>query len=449
MSDEDDDRAAITALSELSPAANDPLADFPAGPPPVLTLEPEGGEPISVEAFHRDVVTDSLEVLAHSGRARFREPRSRAARTERHALDHVAAIRAAGALPTVEEYWQSSNPRNPWITWACALVLASTGNGDASAALVRGLETRDPDDATSAILAAEALALVRRPDDDPLDRALAASAHPVARSVALDACARRGALSPPACRTALASPDRALVETALRALDHLAGPPGDWMDAVRPLLESDHASTAWRAARYLTLAGDPGPYHAVRDGGELATRLGPLGLELLVMRGRSEDLAAIDARIATMPATAELLSAVGRLGHPRSWSFLAHFLTDDTLGDAAEAALVTLLGARVARLERRRPGAWRAAVQTLRPDPAVRLRGGEPWRPGAVAAEITSGSLDRAAIAARLDELTARTGVRVRADLGAWSADVDGALAEAGAAAMTTDRRWPPGGWDG
>lgn len=443
----EDDREDVSALTDLTSVANDPFADFLSGPPPVLTLEPDGGEAISLETFHRDVASDAMEVLSHSGRARFEEPRSRAERVERLVLAHLDALRAAGTLPVVAEYFQSASPRNPWPVWASVLALASLATVESHTALVRGIESCDPEDATTAILAAEALALVRRPDDGRIEEALAASSHPVARAVALDVRSRRGDAPVDALTAALASPHRPLVEVALRALDTLSGSPGALIDPVFQLLEAPHPTTAWRAARFLTLAGDTRPYHAVRDGAPLAARLGATGLELLVMRGGAGDLALIDARVSRMPVSRDLLSVVGRLGHPRAWSFLAHFLADEMLGEAAESALVTLLGPAVPAPERRRAGAWRSALSTLRPDPAVRLRRGEPWRPGVVAAEITSGALGRVAISARIDEIAARTGARSRVDLGAWSAGVEPALAEVVAAAGAADRRWTPGAW--
>lgn len=445
----EDDRDDLSALTGLAPVANDPFADFASGPPPPLTLEPKGGEPILLEMFHRDVAADSLEVLSHYGRARFEEPRSRVARTERHVWAQLDALRAAFALPPLEACFQSASPRNPWPIWASVLALASFVTADSSAALVRGIESCDPEDATSALLAAEAFALVRRPDDPRVEHALAASSHPVAQAVVLDARARRGDVAATALAAALASPHRPLVEVALRALDAVSGSPGAFIDPVFLLLDAPHPTTVWRAARFLTLAGDPRPYQAVRDGAPLSARLGALGLELLVMRGRTEDLAAIDSGVSTMSATPELLSAVGRLGHPRVWSFLAHFLTDDTLREAAESALVTLFGPVVPLEERRRSGAWRSAVLALRPDPGVRLRGGELWRPGIVVAEIASGGLSRMAISARIDELSARTGARVRVDLGAWSDEVDRSLAEVGASGAAADRRFTPGTWGG
>ncbi|MGH7298086.1 MAG: hypothetical protein ACRELB_24310, partial [Polyangiaceae bacterium] len=58
----------------------------------------------------------------------------------------------------------------------------------------------------------------------------------------------------------------------------------------------------------------------------------------------------------------------------------------------------------------------------------VRLRAGSPWQPSLVAADCMRGDLDRGEMQVRIDELVARCGATIGADLAHWSPDVDGAL---------------------
>ncbi|MEP7119437.1 MAG: hypothetical protein ABJE95_00785 [Byssovorax sp.] len=155
----------------------------------------------------------------------------------------------------------------------------------------------------------------------------------------------------------------------------------------------------------------------VREGGPLATVLEPLALEILVVAGDLEDFTAFTALVRRMPATAEVLDAIARFGHPDSGAYLMHWLSEDGLARALE----TLFGPIVGGAERGRPAAWREALARGEVSAGVRCSRGRPWSVEALFAECTSGSLARGGIEGRLDELAARTGLAPHVDLALWA----------------------------
>ena len=122
------------------------------------------------------------------------------------------------------------------------------------------------------------------------------------------------------------------------------------------------------------------------------------------------------------------------------------------LCEAAERALLTLFGPLVALEATRSPGAWRDALAERDFDPALRYRHGQPWTPGLVVEDCglaapphTKGARSQRDIERWLDEIGARTGVPVDADLAPWTPQAD--LGKMLGRALRV--RWPPGAWTG
>ena len=432
-----------SASSSFGDAANDDaLVDFASGPPLSLTLDDKGGQPISPELFYRDVVVDALEILGSVVRYRFEGPWSRKAEEETRALGLVDAILAAGegSPGAIEAVWQqaASSP-DPFKTWASAFALASVLGAEALSAIVVGLEAVPAEALAHVALASEAISLVPRPDAAALEERLGASEHSVCRAVLFELRARRGLVDTPKIAEALAAPEPALVDAALRILDRAPESYEAVREKVHALLAHPSRVIAWRAARALTLQGDARPFTSVLAGDPLAARLGPFALELFVLAGKPDDLRAMDRLVARMKPTPAVLSAIGRFGHPRAFSFLTFALSDAALADAAGGALETLFGDIVPRKERARPDAWSRAVAALGVNPDSRLRRGVPWSPAVVAAEIQTGTLSRGAIALRADELRCRAKLAAILDLGAWGQDAEGPLRALVRAAISND----------
>lgn len=96
-----------------------------------------------------------------------------------------------------------------------------------------------------------------------------------------------------------------------------------------------------------------------------------------------------------------------------------------TLADA----LTTLFGPVVEPERRTDPAVWRAATVAIDTAKSVRLRRGALWSEKVVHAECASLELSSEAVAARLDELHARSGRRMAIELEAFWPDLRAALA--------------------
>jgi hypothetical protein len=136
------------------------------------------------------------------------------------------------------------------------------------------------------------------------------------------------------------------------------------------------------------------------------------------MAGEANDIARLEAIVASSPISPELLDAIGRFGNPLAWSFLLHFLADRELGDAAGLALFTLFGPLVPPEATRNRSVWRDALSERDLDPAMRYRRGELWSPAILVRDCGFGepshieeAHSQRALECRLDELGARTGV--------------------------------------
>lgn len=419
------------ALQRMGDAANDSaLADFASEATPLLALDEKAGLPISPDQFYRDVIEDAVEILGAVARHRFEGPWSRKPEEEARILGVIDAILAAGegSPGAILASWrQAVSSTDPWKTWAAAFALSSILGEPSLDMIAAGLAEVPPASLAHVALAAEAIALVPRPDAAALDAKLNI-ANPVCRAVRLDLRTRRGQVETATLAGALSDPEAPIVDAALRHLDRSPELFEPLAEKVRALLDHPHRAIAWRAARALTLRGDTRPFHAVLSGDPLASRLGPFALELFVLAGKMDDLRAMDRVLGVMKPTPAVLSAIARFGHPRVLSFLTFSLTDKALTEAAATALETLFGDIVPPQNRPHPEAWSRAVAARGIDPDARLRRGAPWSPAVVAAEIQTGTLNRTDLIARADELRCRAKIPSSLDLGAFGDEPTAAL---------------------
>jgi hypothetical protein len=427
-----------------------PPEDLPAPEPP-LTLAEEGGAPVPLARFYSDIVYLCLDQIAALARSRLEGALLDKAGAEARILAQMDAIATAGGncVADILSYWeQSLESPSRYGTWASAFALACLAGAESLDAALTGIERLPPDAAIHGALAAEALAVAPHPSLMGLCSKLTASAHPIARAAALEILSLRGALPIEILRLRLddeSAPVRAAAARAAGRLDAIIAEP--LASLLVELLRVPDPSVAWPAARALSLWGYPEPYEEVRSGGPLSATLGAQALEIFVLRGEGSDAARFEAIVARRRVTANHLDAIARFGHPGTWAFLAHHLEQPDLADAAADALATLFGDRVDPDERTSAPAWTSAIRKGKFDPSLRYRRGEPWRPGAVAAECASGLLSRIAVEKRLDELTARARIASRPELFRWQGDAAPALAQALDEASRADGLSQPGAW--
>jgi hypothetical protein len=394
--------------------------------------------PVPEEAFLAAVVVGALERMAMLARHRSERPLGERPRIEARLLAQMDAIAEAGATPEeLGAFAEGEGPKDPWMTWAAMFTLGSL-EGEASLRAVEALiEGEALAGAEQAASMAEALLVAPHPGLPALARGLLASESPLGRVVGLEVLSRRGLLEPESASAAFEHSSPLVASAAIRAIARQERTAAAIM-RITPGLRRPEREVAWEAARTLTRWGDRAAYLDVREGGPLATVLGPRALEILVMAGDLEDIAPFTELVRRVPATAEVLDAIARFGHPDSGAYLVHWLSEDGLARAASQALETLFGPLVGASDRGRPAAWREALALREPSTGIRCRRGLPWSAAAAFAECTSGGRPRQEIERRLDELAARTGVAAHVDLALWGPDaVTSLMAAAGARRAT------------
>lgn len=437
---------------EEVPAATSPGLDLESliasllGPPSPSTepvrIDEAKAAAVPEEAFLAAVVEGALERMAMLARQRSERPFGERPRIEARLLAQIDAIAEAGA--TAEEigaFAEVEGPKESWMTWAATFALGSLA-GDASMRVLEELiEGEALDGATQAVAIAEALCVAPHPGLPVLGRRLLASPSPLSCVVGLELLSRRGLLESDSASGAALHLNPLVAAAAIRAMARQERTAAA-ITQITPGLRRPEREVAWEAARALTRWGDREAYLDVREGGALASVLGSSALEILVMAGSLDDLEALAAIARRVPATAEVLDAIARFGHPGSGAYLVHWLSEDGLARAASQSLETLFGPLVEAADQARPAAWREALGRREPTTGVRYRGGQPWSVEIVCAEIKSGWLPRHQIERRLDALHARTGVAARVDLALWGPEATASLTGA-ADATRRGARWP------
>lgn len=367
---------------------------------PDVCLDPDRLHALSIRQTEALVVEDCAERLAMLARQRWVRPLSlRASREARitSQLDAIATVRDGIELARA---WATANDRDPWARWALTMIAARAGlpedawriaDGDAAWVDVR--------------VFAEALALVdARPPSD------AKTPGEVALQLEVGSLHHQGGVVDEAVARHLASPHAVVRAAAWRALSRL---PRLALQDLGAELESA-LSPRWpdvffEAARCLALWGRDDGLVVLRRSPELADALATDALELFVMGGASADLDVLGGWLRRRRIDGADLDALARFGHPEAWAFLAHFLSDAALGEAAESALRTLFGDVVDEDRARDRDAWEHGIATIAPSPHARIRGGRTWTPAGAIHGCADGSLSARAIGLRLDEVRGRS----------------------------------------
>ncbi len=418
--------------------------------PPPVRIDDER-KTLDVSAYYAAIVEQCLDSIAAAARDRSRDPLSLRDDAERRILAATDAILATGGdvVTTILAWWRRSlGAPHAFATWAAVFALAGIEGADALAAVRAGLEGIDPGASAHAELAAEALSVAAHPDRAVLGRDLLRAAHPIARAVGVDTCARAADLPIEQLRRHLFDANLPVMLSALRAAGRLTDEAGA---PLAKLLERwlgfPDPAIAWATSVTLLGWGNAAPYEEIRRGGRLSTTLGARAVEILVMRGGRDDLALFEQLVRRSAVGPRTLGALARFGHPGAWSFLARQLANEDLADAAEEALTLLFGPCVEPEQAASVAAWRDAIAGLRLDPKVRYRRASPWRPGLLAAACASGDLSRLAIEPDLEELRARRVLLHPIDLCPWTPSVSPQLDALRASMAKEDARWPAAGW--
>ncbi len=382
-----------------------------------VTLDADRAAATPARAHYAEVIEECLERLAMLARHRDERPVRARAGIEARVLAQVDAIIEAHA--TVEDlvaFWKQEVDGDPWAAWAVAFTLCCLNARDALRELCEGL----PANATQAArLVAEALVASPSGARDAFGRELMRSAASLAHAAGIELLSRIGALDHEVALAALDHESPSVRVAGIRAVARYQVTDAALARLVQ-CLHTEDAAVAREAGRALSQFGRDDALVEVRDLGQLASALGESALELFVLRGELNDINIMQRLVSRLPASELVLSAIGRFGHPAAWSYLIHGLTKADLAEAAHRALVTLFGPVVVGARAMDPAAWREALEIGGIPQGVRLRHGHAWSATAVMAECARDDLSRWEIELRYDELRARTGKLVHADLGAW-----------------------------
>jgi hypothetical protein len=451
-----DELAAQAAPGDAEDTLDETEAALPRPQPDAVRVDEAHAAPVQAEKFTADIVANAAETMAMLAEHRLTRPMSLRPSREARILALVDVIFATGdrALSDLLGWWaRAHEDGDPWTLWPLAFLLGLVDGPDGLLALERLLEALDPGDGQRVEIAANALAVIPHPAMVAFAEDLLDAPNPLAQAIGLEVLSRRGELDPERLEPHLTAAAPAPLAAALRALvrAEAMAPP---TERVLPLLGHADPFVAWEAARAVTLWGAPDALDALRTGHLLGATLGARAAELFVMAGEADDIAYLEDLLARVPLTPELLDAIGRFGNPLAWSFVLHFLIDRELCEAAEGALLTLFGPLVPPDVTRAPRAWRDALAERDLDPAMRYRRGELWTPSVVVNDCAFAGLShiggmhsQRTIERWLDELAARTGIPMNAELSRWTPGVDPKVLVVSERALKA--RWTPGAWSG
>ncbi|MBI4956085.1 MAG: hypothetical protein HY908_28955, partial [Myxococcales bacterium] len=327
------------------------------------------------------------------------------------ALDALAVL---GAAPVeLLAYLDTEGTEDPWVPAAVALALATLGASSAGEALVE-LAALLPASDEHVRTVGWALAWSPLGDGAGLAATLRAGKRPTLVALGLELGGRLGAvpaseLEPylgrgtplevcAAARVFARAPSAAVAGALERKLAGL------W---AAPELDPVELAASLELARALVVSGHRAPLGELRARPELAARLGAGAVELLALGGSLEDAGVLEPLLLRLPASEGTLDAVARLGHPGSWAYLAHYLDDPELAEAADGALRTLFGPLVPERLAPARAPWVRAIAEARLTAERRLRRGKRWSASDVAAACLEGAASAAAIAVAVDEIRA------------------------------------------
>lgn len=409
---------------------------------------------------------------------------------EERLLTHLDAFFSLGpvALPLAPLAVAEADPPDPDRAFALSLVLGSLAGADAALVLALALTQGAPE-----LLPGfrEGLALAPRaePGGAPIDLALrdlvlsrATSTGELPRrpdlvALALSVLDARGTLDDETVSAALACEEPVVQRELARALGY-ALPRELAIDVLETRLLAREPEIARRALASLVLRRAPHVASRVRA---LAADAGPLAAEaarLLALVGAADDHELV-ARWLTHAPSPALARAAGRMGHLGLLDPLASLLLhdDEEIVEAAAESLERIVGAglfettdepwdialpdeardrgaplptRPVRRVVRAPEPWRAELGRFRRtregarDPSVKWRGGQPFHPLSIVAELMARDTPPARRLEAHEELELLTGALSTFRCDDWVARQREALEQARAG---LERVGPAGAW--
>ncbi len=392
----------------------------------------EKGDPVSLAITYKEIVATCLDGIALAARHRMILPREQRTREEERILSFTDALLVTPRfVSSLAAWWEeAADLPDPWKVWAPVFVLGCLGGDDVAEGLAKVLAAVPEEEAETAVIAGEALALA--PGSDRLARlaVLAKNASPVCRGAALTAYALAGALSPEALLSVFLKEESRTVRWAAVKVAARMPAPERRIDEMlfAEVHKAPDADFLYEVLAALALRGHATGYHAMRHDPALLSRLGGRALDVLALFGDASDATLARTVVGRSGLTTAVLSGLGRYGHPGAAPMLLRALGDEDHAEDAARALVWMFGMPFDENDIESPDAWKKWFRTTRFPEDTRLRFGKMYSPACVAAEVDEGQRSQVDIAWMVDEAHVRCGLTGAPDLSAWSPAADATL---------------------
>jgi uncharacterized protein (TIGR02270 family) len=369
---------------------------------------------------------------------------------EQRLLDNIDAFVALGeaALPSVTLFHAEAPAPDPARGFAVALTLGCIEGTDTVDTAVATMKQSAPEELPGF---AEGFILAPSPAIDPELARLLDAPNPALVAAALEIHGARGSLPVDATERVLPRKDPILTAKLAAALGR-AGPRTKAVTALTELLDRDPSDALFEiACEALLRRGDGGVRQRLRDA--IRARSSPdrvrAATRLLALAGRREDVAVLLDGVSAQPS-AESIRALGRFGHVETLPALMALLDakeEDIVTAAAEALdFVTNAGLRETKQLPWTPGvdppdgsppptravsvviadrlAWERwyVRESARLDPRIKHRGGVPFTPSMIVAELAAATTPVPRRAEAALELVIATGVGTRFSTIDWVA---------------------------
>lgn len=435
-------RSAKTQLGVVM--VNRPLAGRPAGPqdtPALLDwsgtvrLDADRSAGSSAASWQANVRTGLFERAVSIGRDHEQGPHRERPETSQRLLAHLDALGEAAltgsALRNLAEETETDRPGTLWTLTLLFGALDAPEMEDTFEAWLSALDPITFLNYRNVVEVAQAVRTAPSPTLRGRVHSWLHGHHEVLAAIALEASTTTALTAEVIQRLARwdALPVQVAVERAI------ARSPAEvhWPSRPASSFYVEVPSLAFEVARARMLRGELEPLLALRQEQSRAfDALGPFALDILALGAEPFDQRLALLLVSGRPTNDRLLESMGRVGLasllPRLLADLAH----EDYGDDAHEALTTTLGALDRRLRpRERVAGWEERISALGPVALERrLRGGEPWSPGAVLNELKREELSAHDVRVRADEILVRLAKPFAADWSAFGAPVDPILSE-------------------
>lgn len=389
----------------------------------------------SAASWQANVRNGLFERALSIGRDHEQGPHRERPETSQRMLAHLDALgEAALTSSALTNLAEETETDRPGTLWTLALLFGTLDAPEMEDAFEAWLGALDPTTFLNFRNVVEVAEAVRTAPSPTLRGRVHSWLHgsqDVLAAIALEASPATALTSEVTNR--LARWDAMLVQVAVERAIARSSIEVEWPRRPSASFYLDVPALSFEVARARMLRGELDPLLALRQEQARAFEaFGPFALDILALGAEAFDQRLALLLVAGRPTNDRLLESMGRVGLASLLPRLLADLGHDDYGDDAHEALTTTLGEVGTSLRLRdRVAAWEERIAALGPSALERrLRGGEPWSPGAVLNELKREALSAHDVRVRADEILVRVVKPFSADWSAFGAPVDPILSE-------------------